>query len=69
MNWISIEDLFPPEGEIVLCCDKHNEFVTIGRMNMDEDGQQGCFELMWIEEVQLDAQITHWMPRPKPARG
>lgn len=66
MEWISVQDHLPPIGEVILCCDMLNEFVSLGRMTLEDNGEFGCFELMWIDEVQLDAHVTHWMLRPEP---
>ena len=60
-EWISIEDFLPDPGQIVLVCDVFNSFVTLGRFDgMDE------FELMNIDNVEIDSYITHWMPLMKP---
>ena len=60
-DWISIEDQeLPPVGEVVLVCDEYNSFVSLGRAT--EDGE---FELMWVSEIEVDSNVTHWMPLPK----
>ncbi len=59
MNWIDVNDEYPCINECVLCFDDQNEFISIGRLVEDF-----VFELMYIEKVEGDSVITHWMPLP-----
>lgn len=68
MEWISIEDEFPPEGETVLCADIYNSFVSFGKLIMvahphGDDTYE--FELMYNSSMDMDSQVTHWMPLPE----
>lgn len=64
MEWINLEVKYPIHGEIVLCCDIFNNFVSIGRYDEEEDN----FMLMWIDDIEIDSQATHWMPLPAPPK-
>ena len=59
-DWISLEHLLPENNQIVLCCDVLNKFVSLGRYLLEKDE----LELMFIDKVQIDSVITHWMPLP-----
>ena len=63
MQWIDVDDDRPSDEEIVLVVDKFNDFVTLGKYY--EDDQGGYFDLMCIEKVEVDSQVTHWMSLPK----
>ena len=67
MEWVKIEDDLPDNEDIVLVCDKLNEFVSLGRYLEEEDGIYQ-FELMHIDRVEIDSFITHWMPLPNPPK-
>lgn len=60
-EWIRIQDFLPDCGQTVLVCDEYNSFVTLGRFDGIDQ-----FELMNIDDVEIDSCITHWMPLPKP---
>jgi hypothetical protein len=65
MEWISVEDELPRIGEIVLVCDVFNDFVTLGRLNVDpEDHDNALIYTMHIDHVENDSVVTHWMPLP-----
>lgn len=67
MQWIDIEETeeYPKHREIVLVADKYNDFVTLGRfIEIGENNFE--FQLMFIDEVEVDSQITHWMKCPQP---
>lgn len=66
MEWINLEQQLPPMNEPVLVCDELNEFVSMGKMieNIEVTGDV-IFEMMYIEHVDADSIITHWMPLPK----
>lgn len=60
MQWIDLEYIVPTDDRIILCCDVYNNFISMGRYLEDEEE----FLLMNIENVEIDTQITHWMPLP-----
>lgn len=60
-KWIDSEEFVPPHQEIVLVADEFNEFVTLGRYDITKD----LFLVMNIDLVEIDSQVTHWMPLPK----
>ncbi len=70
MNWINLEEEQPDVGEIVLCADEYNEFVSLGKFLIveQEDFDEGVFELMHINKIECDSVITHWMPLPEPPK-
>lgn len=61
MNWISIIDDLPNDNNLVLCCDVYNDFITFGIYIENEN----CFELIRVDGVEVDSEITHWMPLPE----
>jgi len=64
MNWIKMEEDQPEIGSIVLCCDMYNTFISLGRyVDVDDENE---FDLMLIDNIEIDSVITHWMPLPKP---
>ena len=64
MEWIVAEELIPLGNPIILVCDCLNSFVSLGRY-MEEDN---TFELMNMDNVEIDSVITHWMPLPTPPK-
>lgn len=64
MEWINMQDEKPPNEITVLCCDIYNYFTSIGMYIESEDE----FILMYVEKIQEDTQITHWMPLPEPPK-
>lgn len=60
MNWIKTEEYFPHDQQIVLICDIYNNFVTMARYLEEED----IFEMMHVQEIEIDSYPTHWMPLP-----
>lgn len=69
MQWIDIEktDEYPKHNEIVLVADKYSNFVTLARyIEIDEDRFE--FEIMFIDEVEIDSLVTHWMKCPQPPK-
>ena len=61
-NWINVEEYLPQAGELVLCADILNNFISLGKL-IDNDDEY-CFQLMNIENVEIDSVITHWMELP-----
>ena len=64
MEWISVEDALPYPDKTVLVCDQLNSFVSLGKLK--EDQEDFIFELMYIESVEIDSFVTHWMSLPEP---
>lgn len=64
-EWISLNEWTPYPGQIVLVCDVLNIFVTLGKV-IETENEKIEFDLMHIDNVEIDSQITHWMPLPKP---
>jgi regulator of RNase E activity RraB len=62
-NWINVEEYLPEAGELVLCADILNNFISLGKL-IDNDDEY-CFQLMNIENVEIDSVITHWMELPE----
>ncbi len=66
MQWIDLREEQPPINENVLVCDKFNSFVSLGKLSeVSEDGETTFF-LIGIDDVPIDAFITHWMLLPSP---
>ena len=61
MDWIKVEDDLPEHKEIVLTCDIYNNFVTMARYLEDDH----VFEMMHVQEIEIDSFPSHWMPLPK----
>lgn len=62
-EWIDLFVAWPEPGRIVLVCDKYNSFVTLGRMIIDEN-DEGTVVTMYLDDLEIDSLITHWMPLP-----
>lgn len=64
MNWISIEEKLPPEGERVIVSitdetgDTSYDYTSVGWYS----GQGYKF----VVDNEYNNWVTHWMPRPKP---
>lgn len=63
-EWISVEEELPYPNEVVLVCDQLNAFVSLGKLK--EEGQDFSFKLMYIEAMEIDSFVTHWMNFPPP---
>ena len=62
VNWISIEQKFPPVNQMALVCDYINEFISLGKIEETADGLN--LIMMGMDEI-LDCEVTHWMILPK----
>ena len=65
MDWISVEDRLPENGQLVNCA-WHGEVFPAGFQVIDDDAeffnlylQNGCGYAEW-------SPVTHWMPLPDP---
>ncbi len=63
MEWIKVEEDLPIVDSIVLACDELNSFVSLAKYRDHED--EYWFDLMYVDEVEIDSIVTHWMPIPK----
>lgn len=59
-KWISFDDYIPEDDRRILVCDNLSGFVSFGKYFEEENR----FELMNIEKIEYDSQLTHWMPLP-----
>lgn len=64
-QWISVKDRLPCSGQPSLVANSALRFVIIAWY----DAESGCWEspTWWFREN--SAEITHWMPLPKPPKG
>jgi uncharacterized protein DUF551 len=60
MDWIDMDEEYPPVGQIVLCCDAISECVSLGRLTENE-----TFDFLSVEPLEADVEATHWMELPK----
>lgn len=60
MNWISFNDETPPDNTRILVCDWISGFISFAKYFHEIDR----FELMNIEHIEYDSDLTHWMPLP-----
>lgn len=68
MQWIKVEHRLPKHGEIILVIDEISEVISLAKfrefnetMNFDDD----CFEVMNMNEIEVDYSVTHWMKLPQ----
>ena len=70
MEWISIEDRFPPQGVYVLIAKfDHREKVKMYFIDIAENIGQYWYEGKDGEEITQGGKygrVTHWMPLPNP---
>lgn len=69
MEWISIQDQFPENGEDILCFgiieNSTEPKISIGRYVKEINGEKDRNEF-WESEWGYDiCEVTHWMPLPK----
>jgi hypothetical protein len=63
-EWINVDQQRPELGEVVLVCDYLSTFVSLARLS--EEDNEYVFELMSIDKIENDSEVTHWMPLPNP---
>lgn len=61
-EWISLHDELPEENIVIIVCDNISGFVSFAKF-FEETNE---FELMYIDKIEGDSNITHWMPLPSP---
>lgn len=64
MEWISVNDRLPEEGEHVIACDKEK---AVCEAMLSVDGKF-CWSVFWGDWGDL-MDVTHWMPLPEPPKG
>lgn len=69
IDWISLDDEQPHINDEVLICDELNDFVTLGMIVSIDENDAPTFMVPNDAAIPIDANITHWMPKPYPARA
>lgn len=61
-RWVSVEDVLPEPGIIVLCVVSFSQIRLIGRII------SGDWYLLWYDGEQKSniSDVTHWQPLPSP---
>ena len=54
MDWIKTEEFVPEHGVVVIVCDVHSGFISLGRYHEDDH----VFDLMNIEKIEADSCAT-----------
>lgn len=66
-EWIDIDQRFPNFNENVLVYDEISNVISLGKLIKDEDNEE-VFYMMFLEDVEIDSNVTHWMPLPQPPK-
>jgi hypothetical protein len=66
MDWISVKDRLPPEGELVLRYGKILDRYQVDYVILFEDSSEP-YPYIWASTLYDECvRITHWMPLPLP---
>lgn len=69
-EWINVEDRLPDHNEIVLVFDEIGSVISMAKFRQFDEpinfDDQDCWYVMNIDNLEIDYQVTHWMPLPKP---
>lgn len=63
MEWISVEDYTPCDQEIVIVSDIISRVVSLAKVIIEDD--EYYFHVMYIDNIEIDSIVTHWMPLPE----
>lgn len=77
MDWISVKDRMPSDGEYVLCYHLDDDHITVGyfesenvQFYIESDGSKFYTDSGWETQIPWaqKGDVTHWMPLPKPPK-
>lgn len=63
MNWISVDERLPEDGELVLVCDIRDGFFAVLEHDSSEYAWHGGD--YWLDEDE----VTHWIPLLESSKG
>ena len=71
-DWISVDDLMPPDNLDVLVCNAESEYTQwfedeeVCVAYHQQTCSKGCCSPKWVFKYMWQDKVTHWMPLPKP---
>ncbi len=77
MEWISVKDQLPDDGQYVLVYHSDDFHITVGyfesdnvRFYIESDGKKFYTDSGWETEIPWaqKGSVTHWMPLPEPPK-
>lgn len=71
-NWISVEERFPPEGQMVLGYTSCDGVIFVGfyRKNTSSHYRSSWYiATAMCSTKKMPKKVTHWMPLPDPPIG